>query len=78
MVSTDPTQYHRGMSMTLRLTNEQTARLRETAARERISMHAVVLAAIDQYTTRRTQRRDEIIARMMTEDAEALAALVDL
>lgn len=64
--------------MTLRLTDDQTARLREAAARERTSMHAVVLAAIDDYTTRRIARRDEIIARMMTEDADALTALADL
>jgi predicted transcriptional regulator len=66
------------MSMTLRLTEEQTTRLRETAARERISMHAVVLTAIDEYTTRRTHRRDEIIARIMAEDVDALVALADL
>lgn len=66
------------MAMTLRLTDEQTARLRETAAREHVSMHAAAVTAIDQYTTRRTQRRDEIIARIMIEDAEALQALADL
>jgi predicted chitinase len=64
--------------MTLRSTDEQTARLRDTAAREHTSMHAAALTAIDQYTTRRTQRRDEFIAQIMIEDAEALAALVDL
>jgi predicted glycosyl hydrolase (DUF1957 family) len=46
---TDPVvarRYHRRMAMTLRLTEEETARLRQQAEREGRSMHEVVRLAI--------------------------------
>ena len=55
------------MAMTLRLSEEQTAKLRAAAERDGISMHAVVLKAIDEYIDGRTARRDEILARIVKE-----------
>ena len=63
--------------MTLRLTEEQTAKLRATAEREGVSMPAVALKAIDEYVDRRMQRRDEIIEQIFTEDAELFRRLAD-
>ena len=63
------------MAMTLRLTEEQTAKLRATAEREGVSMQAVALKAIDEYVDRRMQRRDEIIEQIFTEDAELFRRL---
>lgn len=63
--------------MTLRPTDEQTERLRKAAAREHTSMHAIALKAIDEYTTKHTRRRDEIIARVLEEDAGLLKRLAD-
>ncbi len=65
------------MAMTLRLTEEQTAKLRATAEREGVSMQAVALKAIDEYVDRRMQRRDEIIEQIFTEDAELFRRLAD-
>ena len=65
------------MAMTLRLTEEQTAKLRATAEREGVSMQAVALRAIDEYVDRRMQRRDEIIEQIFTEDAELFRRLAD-
>ena len=42
--------------MTLRLSDEQTAKLRAAAERDGISMHAAVLKAVDDYLDRRTAR----------------------
>jgi len=53
--------------MTLRLSDEQTAQLREAAEREGISMHAVVLKAVDAYLERRTARRTEALDRIVTD-----------
>ena len=65
------------MAMTLRLTEEQTAKLRATAEREGVSMQAVALKAIDEYVDRRMQRREEIIEQIFTEDAELFRSLAD-
>ena len=66
-----------GMAMTLRLSEEQTAKLRATAEREGISMQAVALKAIDQYVDGRARRRDEILADIVTTRAELLRRLAD-
>ena len=55
------------MAMTLRLSDEQTAKLRAAAERDWISMHAAVMKAVDDYLDRRTARRDEILARVVKE-----------
>ena len=65
------------MAMTLRLSEEQTAKLRATAEREGMSMQAAALKAIDQYVDRRTQRRDEILADIVKTRAELLRRLAD-
>jgi predicted transcriptional regulator len=65
------------MAMTLRLSDEQTAKLRATAEREGVSMQAVALKAIDDYVDRRTQRRQEIIEQIFTEDAGLFRRLAD-
>ncbi len=65
------------MAMTLRLTEEQTAKLRATAEREGVSMQAVALRAIDEYVDRRAARREEIIEQIFTEDAELFRRLAD-
>lgn len=66
------------MPMTLRLTEAETAALRETARREHRSMQEVARAAIDAYVTRRTRRRDEHLATIVREDAELLRRLGDM
>lgn len=65
------------MAMTLRLSAEQTEKLRATAEREGISMQAAALKAIDDYVDRRTQRRDQIINQIFTEDAGLFDRLAD-
>ena len=65
------------MAMTLRLSDEQTAKLRAAAERDGISMHAAVLKAVDDYLDRRTARRDEIIERIFTERADLFRRLAD-
>jgi predicted transcriptional regulator len=47
------------MAMTLRLSDEQTAALRERAEREHRSMQQIVLNAIDEYLVR-TSRAEQI------------------
>ena len=63
--------------MTLRLSEEQTAKLRETAEREGVSMQAAALKAIDEYVNRRSQRRDEILARIVAEHDGLLRRLAE-
>ena len=63
------------MAMTLRLTDEQTAALRATAEREGRSMHETVIRAVDEYVTKREQKRDALIKRILDEDREALGRL---
>lgn len=59
------------MAMTLRLDEEREAKLRLVADEEDRSMHAVVVAAIDDYLARRNAKQfdqltDEIIERHAT------------
>jgi predicted transcriptional regulator len=63
--------------MTLRLTPEEAEALRETARRERRSMQAVAREAIAVYVSSRTRRREEYLARIVTDDAELLRRLGD-
>lgn len=65
------------MPMTLRLTPEEAEALRETARRERRSMQAVAREAIAVYVSSRTRRREEYLARIVTDDAELLRRLGD-
>ena len=65
------------MAMTLRLSDEQTAKLREAAERDGISMHAAVLKAVDDYLDRRTARRDEILGRIVKDHEGLLDRLAD-
>ncbi len=63
------------MAMTLRLTSEEAAALREMARREGRSMQDVARAAIADYVSRRTQRREEHLATIIAEDTELLRRL---
>ena len=63
------------MPMTLRLTPDETEALRETARRERRSMQEVAREAIAVYVTNRARRREELISRIVTEDAELIRRL---
>jgi predicted transcriptional regulator len=63
------------MAMTLRLTDEQAAALRATAEREGRSIHETVVIAIDEYVSKRTKKRDALIAQIIDEDREALDRL---
>jgi predicted transcriptional regulator len=63
------------MPMTLRLTPEETAALRETARREHRSMQEVAREAITAYVTSRVRRREEHVAQIVAEDAELLRRL---
>jgi len=65
------------MAMTLRLSEEQTAKLRAAAERDGVSMHAAVLKAVDDYIDRRTARRDEILARIVKEHDGLLRRLAE-
>jgi predicted transcriptional regulator len=63
------------MAMTLRLSEEDTAALRTYANAAGRSMHEVVQEAIRDYLDERAKRRDEILARIVHEDAELLDLL---
>lgn len=63
------------MAMTLRLSAEEQAALRETAKREHRSMQEVAREAIRLYTTRRLDRRDELLRQITSEDARLLDRL---
>ncbi len=65
------------MAMTLRLSEEQTAKLRAAAEREGTSMHTVVLRAVDDYIDGRAARRDEILGRIVKEHGGLLRRLAD-
>jgi hypothetical protein len=65
------------MAMTLRLSEEQTARLREAAARDGLSMQAAVLKAVEEYINRRAATRAALLARILAEDAGVLRRLAD-
>ena len=77
MVSYGIWRYHTGMAMTLRLSEEQTARLREAAARDGLSMQAAALKAVEDYINRRTATRDALLAQILTEDAGVLKRLAE-
>jgi predicted transcriptional regulator len=63
------------MPMTLRLSNQETEALRETAQREHRSMQEVARTAIGEYVTRRIRRRDAHLAEIVRADAELLRRL---
>ncbi|MBA3236197.1 MAG: ribbon-helix-helix protein, CopG family [Chloroflexi bacterium] len=63
------------MAMTLRLTPEEAAALRETARREGRSMQDVARTAITDYVRQRAIRRDEHLARILAEDAALVRRL---
>jgi predicted transcriptional regulator len=63
------------MAMTLRLTDEQTARLRALAADEGVSMHAMVLKALDRYAENKSQLRERLLAEIVSENADVLRRL---
>jgi predicted transcriptional regulator len=66
------------MPMTLRLTVDEAAALRETARREHRSMQEVARTAIDEYVRRRTRQRDEHLAAIVRQDSELLRRLGDM
>lgn len=72
-----PRWYHVAMAMTLRLSDEQTAKLRAAAEREGISMQALVLKAVDDYVDGRTARRDEILGQIVKEHDGLLRRLAE-
>jgi predicted transcriptional regulator len=63
------------MAMNLRLTDEESAALRETAEREGRSMQEVARVAIAAYTSARTRRRDELLDGILAERADVLDRL---
>ncbi len=65
------------MAMTLRLTDEESAALRDEAEREGRSMQDVARAAVREYVTRRGTARlvDEELQYVVTTYAEALDRL---
>jgi predicted transcriptional regulator len=65
------------MAMTLRLSEDQASRLRETAEREHKSMHEVAVIAIEEYTNRRNRRRDELLADFTSNRGDLLTRLRD-
>lgn len=65
------------MAMTLRLSEEQTAKLRAAAERDGISMHAAVLKAVDDYVESRTKRRDEMLAGIVRDHNGLLRRLAE-
>jgi hypothetical protein len=67
------------MPFVLRLTDEDTAALREQAEREHRSMHEVALLAVRERigVSRRNEILDAIMDQIETEDAKLLAALGD-
>lgn len=65
------------MAMTLRLDEEQTERLRAAADREGTSMQTLAIRAIEEYTSRRIELRDELLKQIVEEDAAVLDRLAD-
>jgi predicted transcriptional regulator len=63
------------MAMTLRLTDEEQAALRETAEREHRSMQDVARDAVRQYVERHAKIRAQALARIVSEDAVLLDRL---
>lgn len=75
MVPAGITRYQRCMAMTLRLTEAEDRALTEQAAREHRSKQEVARAAILEYASRRTRRRDDLLAKIGQENAGALKRL---
>lgn len=65
------------MAMTLRLTDTEDKALSEAAAREHRSKQEVARAAIIEYTSRRTRKRDDAIARITAERGDLMRRLGD-
>lgn len=65
------------MAMTLRMTDELTDALRKTSEREGLSMQAVAVRAIQQYTSRREHLRDELLRTLVVEDRAVVDRLAD-
>lgn len=63
------------MPMTLRLSPEESAALREAARREGRSMQEVARTAIAEYAARRARRRAEHLAAIVALDATLLRRL---
>jgi predicted transcriptional regulator len=65
------------MAMTLRLTDEETAALRQRANRERRSMQEVARAAVREYIDRTSRQEllDEVLDEELPRFAEALRRL---
>jgi predicted transcriptional regulator len=63
------------MAMTLRLSDEETEALRAYAQNAHLSMQDVAREAIRVYVSDRTARRNDILARIVSEDAELLDLL---
>lgn len=63
--------------MTLRMTDELTEALRQTSEREGLSMQAVAVRAIEEYTSRRVRLRDELLSTLVAEDRAVIERLAD-
>lgn len=63
------------MAMTLRLTDDETAALRNMAEQEGRSMQDIARTAINDYVSQRPNRLRAAIDRVRTEDAELLERL---
>lgn len=64
--------------MTLRLTAEQTRALREAAADDAVSMHEAVVRAVEDYLSRRTRLREDLLSTIVQRDRDALERLAEL
>jgi len=64
-----------GMTMPLRLSDEEKAALRDAAAREGRSMNDIARQAIREYTSGRQERLDTLIEEVVTRDATLLSRL---
>ncbi|RKT86241.1 hypothetical protein SAMN05421805_102137 [Saccharopolyspora antimicrobica] len=63
------------MAMTLRLTDEDNAKLREVSEREGRSMHEIAVTALREYFARQEEFRADQVRRFLEEDAELLELL---
>ena len=61
--------------MNLRLSPTQNKALKKVAAQKGISMQEAALKAIDEYISHRTDKLNESIARIKSEDAQLLERL---
>ena len=64
-------------ALTLSLTDAEDQALAAQEAREHRSKQEVARAAIVEYTSRRTRRRDDLLAKIGRENAGALERLAD-